>query len=98
MVTMIRFYAGHECLWNCQHEDYFNEKKRRVLWSWITRQFGGNVSRSQVEYVMKILHAKALREFKRMDRCRQKGVQFSRPTFDLLEEFQFLLQDVEVKA
>ncbi|KAH8269387.1 hypothetical protein KR018_011073 [Drosophila ironensis] len=88
-ITLIRFYSGHECLWNSQHEDYFNTEKKKALWVWIARQFDKKLSSSEVEYEAKLLHRRALNELKR----RAQGL--PRSSFDLLDEFSFLVSNVK---
>ncbi|EDW36804.1 GL25863 [Drosophila persimilis] len=96
---MIRFYAGHECLWNKLHDEYSNLSKRHQLWTWIAKQFGPNVSGYEVECVMKNLRREALDEFRRIEACKKRGGLCGKPSFDLLDEFLFLLpQQVKVES
>lgn len=94
-VTLIRFYAGHECLWNRESEDYFNQNKKQALWEWIARQFGGKLTRHQVEYEAKFLHKQALQELNRIHRCQENGLP-GKSNFDLLNEFWFLMPNAQV--
>nr|XP_017107087.2 uncharacterized protein LOC108132268 [Drosophila bipectinata] len=95
-VTLVRFYAGHECLWNRENADYFNNKKKHDLWEWIARQFGGKLSRQQVEFEAKRLHKRALQELKRLHSCQEKGLPCT-CNFELLNEFLFLIPNDQMK-
>ncbi|XP_046865938.1 uncharacterized protein LOC124460002 [Drosophila willistoni] len=94
LITLIRFYAGHECLWNELNPDYYDSNKRNHLWSWIARQFGPKTYKSDVEFEIQVLQKRALQEFERIEHFQGMGMK-CKPTFELINEFQFLLDDGE---
>lgn len=94
-VTLIRFYAGHECLWNRESADYLNTKKKEALWEWMARQFGGKLTSHQVEFEAKFLHKQALQELKRIHSSQEKGLP-GKSNFELLNEFWFLMPNAQV--
>ncbi|XP_030380637.1 uncharacterized protein LOC115628593 [Scaptodrosophila lebanonensis] len=94
VITLIRFYSGHECLWDRNHPDYCNHDLKDNLWSWIANQFGSQVTKSDVEFEIHLLQNQAVQELQRMQTYQKMGIKFD-TTFDFLDEFLFLLEDEE---
>ncbi|XP_061386867.1 uncharacterized protein LOC133321809, partial [Musca vetustissima] len=74
IIRLLRFYAGHRCLWDVEHEDNNNRRMRHAALVDITAAMGGHLTKDQVVQKINIIRATYRYEKKRIKQRMKLGM------------------------